>query len=127
MESIRRGVFETNSSSTHSLTMCSESEYDKWKKGELFFDRWSDEFVEKEVVEKEIEKMKKDFEEEYKDREWEDDDEKQEYLEEYLNEDKQYYSYDEFWNEIEYETFVQKYKTKSGEIVIGFGYYGTDY
>lgn len=31
--SIRRGVFETNSSSTHSLTMCSENEYDKWERG----------------------------------------------------------------------------------------------
>ncbi|WP_313584682.1 hypothetical protein [Lacrimispora sp.] len=26
---IRRGVFETNSSSTHSLTMCSEEEFEK--------------------------------------------------------------------------------------------------
>lgn len=28
---IRRGVFETNSSSCHSLTMCSEKEYEKWE------------------------------------------------------------------------------------------------
>ena len=27
---IRRGVFETNSSSTHSLTMCSEEEFEAW-------------------------------------------------------------------------------------------------
>ena len=26
---IRRGVFETNSSSVHSLTMCMESDYDR--------------------------------------------------------------------------------------------------
>lgn len=31
---IRRGVFETNSSSTHSLTMCSEEEFEQWKNGE---------------------------------------------------------------------------------------------
>lgn len=37
---IRRGVFETNSSSTHSLTMCSEEEFEKWKNGEILFDRW---------------------------------------------------------------------------------------
>ncbi len=30
---IRRGVFETNSSSTHSLTMCSKKEYDEFEKG----------------------------------------------------------------------------------------------
>ena len=29
---IRRGVFETNSSSTHSITMCSNKEYEKWEK-----------------------------------------------------------------------------------------------
>lgn len=32
---VRRGVFETNSSSTHSLSVCSKSDWDKWKAGEL--------------------------------------------------------------------------------------------
>ena len=32
---IRRGVFETNSSSTHSLTMCLKSDYDRWNRGEV--------------------------------------------------------------------------------------------
>lgn len=32
---IRRGTFETNSSSTHSLTMCMKSDYDKWINGEV--------------------------------------------------------------------------------------------
>ena len=40
---IRRGVFETNSSSTHSLTMCSEEEFEQWKNGELLFDEWGSE------------------------------------------------------------------------------------
>lgn len=30
-EVIRRGIFETNSSSVHSITMCSDDEYNKWK------------------------------------------------------------------------------------------------
>ena len=34
---IRKGTFETNSSSTHSLTMCTKEEYDKWIIGELFY------------------------------------------------------------------------------------------
>lgn len=34
---IRRGVFETNSSSVHSITMCSDSEFDRWENGELLF------------------------------------------------------------------------------------------
>lgn len=40
---IRRGVYETNSSSTHSLTMCSEEEFEQWKNGELLFDEWGSE------------------------------------------------------------------------------------
>lgn len=36
MYQIRKGVFETNSSSTHSITFMSESEYDAWKNGEVY-------------------------------------------------------------------------------------------
>ena len=45
MRQIRRNVFETNSSSTHSITMCMKSEFDKWVAGELVWDKWSDELV----------------------------------------------------------------------------------
>ena len=48
MKTIRRNVFETNSSSTHSITMCMESDYEKWKNGELYYLEDSDEFVNKE-------------------------------------------------------------------------------
>lgn len=34
---IRRGLFETNSSSVHSITIVPESEIDKWREGKLFF------------------------------------------------------------------------------------------
>lgn len=37
MKIIRNGVFETNSSSTHSITMCMKSDYEKWKNGELYY------------------------------------------------------------------------------------------
>lgn len=33
---IRRGVFETNSSSTHSLTMMMKSDYERWEKEGLY-------------------------------------------------------------------------------------------
>ena len=33
---IRRGTFETNSSSVHSLTMCMKSDYDRWESDNLF-------------------------------------------------------------------------------------------
>ena len=44
MKLIRRGTFETNSSSTHSITMCKESDFDKWKNGEMYFCQDNGEF-----------------------------------------------------------------------------------
>lgn len=35
---IRRSIFETNSSSTHSITMTTEDLYKKWINGEAYFD-----------------------------------------------------------------------------------------
>lgn len=37
MLQIRRNVFETNSSSTHSLNFATSSEYEKWADGEVLF------------------------------------------------------------------------------------------
>ena len=37
MIQIRKGVFETNSSSTHSLVMAAISEFDKWENGEVYY------------------------------------------------------------------------------------------
>lgn len=34
---IRRGTFETNSSSTHTLTLLAEDQFNKWKTGEVRF------------------------------------------------------------------------------------------
>lgn len=42
---IRAGVFETNSSSTHSLVICSKEEYEKLQKGELFIDYYYDKLI----------------------------------------------------------------------------------
>lgn len=37
MISVRSNVFETNSSSTHSLTICKQSDYDDWKNDKVLF------------------------------------------------------------------------------------------
>ena len=37
MKQIRTGLFETNSSSTHVLTMCSDEEYKDWLDGKLLY------------------------------------------------------------------------------------------
>jgi len=117
---IRRGVFETNSSSTHSLTMCSESEYDKWEKGELLFSVCDKEFYTRDEA---IESLK--------DCSWLNgrvDWNNKDSVDDALC-DEQYYTYEEYQNYVGeyYESFEQSYTTKSGDKVITFGYYGYDY
>ena len=41
---IRFGVFETNSSTTHTLTIVSREDFEAWKNGELIFDECIREF-----------------------------------------------------------------------------------
>lgn len=52
-ETIRLSVFETNSSSTHSLSICSSEEYDKWKKGETVYCPGKEKFKPVEKVDEE--------------------------------------------------------------------------
>lgn len=97
---IRREVFETNSSSVHSLTMCTKSDYDKWKNDELVWSRWGDELVPV------TDKIKRSMD----------------------NGERDYLTYDQFndYDYIEYETFLETFTTPKGETVCGFGYYGHD-
>ena len=127
MKTIRQGCFETNSSSTHSITMCMESDYEKWKNGEMYWHRWNDELVSKEEVEKEMAKLREEFIADNPGFD-ENNEEWKEKLEQYINEDKMYYTYEEFndYDYIEYETFVDTFETPQGEKVVSFGYYGQD-
>ena len=128
MKTVRLGTFETNSSSTHSITMCMESDYEKWKNGEMYWHRWNDELVSKEEVEKEMAKLREEFIADNPDFD-ENNEEWKEKLEQYINEDKTYYTYEEFndYDYIEYETYVDKYNTPNGDTVVAFGYYGANY
>ena len=49
MVKIRQGTFETNSSSTHSIVICNQEEYDKLQNNELFV-KYSGGIVEREKV-----------------------------------------------------------------------------
>lgn len=88
---IRRGVYETNSSSSHSITMCSEEEFEKWKDGKLLFDSWKEEFVDvvnlsnnqKEDARKEYESKKNEFSKDWKDLS---ESAKEKYYEKYIKE-----------------------------------------
>ena len=96
MRQIRRGLFETNSSSTHSLTMCDKDTYERWKNGELLFDIAFKEFVENEGQIVNCRESR------------------------YCT----YEGYDEYVNRIFLKPFKQGYTTPKGESVVAFGYYG---
>lgn len=112
---IRRGVFETNSSSTHSITMCSEKEYEKFKNGESYIN-WDDSFVTKEEIIEDIRKEGCDFDNLS-------DEEKDNIIKKYMK-DMELKDYNSYWGDEYLEGYVDSYTTKSGEKVIAFGKYG---
>lgn len=119
---IRRGVFETNSSSVHSITMCSDDEYKRWESGEAYVSDGGDFFTRDEIVQKLKEKKSWSTEElRYPNVNWDDEDEVNE-----LIEDNDYKTYSQYWDDMDYETFDDSYTTKSGEKIHAFGYYGED-
>lgn len=113
---IRQGVFETNSSSVHSLTMCSKAEYEKWKNGEVLFYKWDDEFYTRDEI---IEKLKNKTW--LSDTNWDDEDEIND-----IFSDEGIMTWEEFFEEDYFETFCQHHTTPSGDKVVAFGYYGHD-
>jgi len=111
MRQVRLGVFETNSSSTHSLTICSLEEFEDFQMG-ITVKNYDGEFV---SIEEAIKLVTEDGG--LKGDEHEDD------LDNILRE----YDYENFLQATgndEYEGFSSEYKTKSGEVVVAFGYYG---
>ena len=134
---IRRGVFETNSSSVHSLTMCSSDEFDKWVRGEVMFDTYNHKLVD---IKPEItEQDKRNAEAYYKEskkyywKEWNQlsEEETYEWYIKYMNDyekfdSDRYNTYEEFFDNEYYETYHQPYTTPNGEKVVAFGYYGHD-
>ena len=130
---IRRGVYETNSSRSHSITMCSEEEFEKWKDGKLLFDSWKEEFVDvvnlsnnqKEDARKEYESKKNEFSKDWKDLS---ESAKEKYYENYIKEHdlivEECKTYNDYMNDYELESFIDKYTTKNGEKVVAFGKYG---
>lgn len=131
---IRRGVFETNSSSTHSLVMCSEEEFEAWKRGETLFQEWrSENFVsanklsdyDKKKASEDYDDNKGDFQKDWKDLS---DEAKQKQYIQYAKEhdiiDEYAKTYEQYMNEGDLETFVQRYTSKNGDEIVAFGKYG---
>ena len=134
MENIRRSVFETNSSSTHSLTMCTSDMYEKWKNKEVLFHRYDRTFkTRNEIIamakaqrEEAINKQKSGKELYWSDRRYIQATTDADLIELLFNEDSEWYTYDRFWEEIDMETFEDIFTTEKGETIIAFGYFGYD-
>lgn len=129
MRQIRRGVFETNSSSVHSITMCMEDKFEKFRKGMLwrfsdyFYDDYDlhieadqDGFVSPDQVRKALASCK-DYQG----------------PDPYELSDAEIFEICDGWFESystlghnEFETFEDKFTTPNGETVVAFGFYGHD-
>lgn len=133
MIKIRYGVFETNSSSVHSLIMCSDNEYQKFVDNELLYDLWNEELI---TYNKALDKLYKNvkFDTDFKYHFNLPDDFSRDKLndfslgelEYYLASEASIYTCNYFFNELEYNTYEDTYRTIHGEIVHAFGYYGHD-
>ena len=128
MKQMRKNVFETNSSSTHSLTMCSATEYDLWQSGKVYLNKnggynsnsiYKDkQFVTREEAIDILTDSKYPPSENLNTLDNED-------LEEYLR-DEEIYTYDIYFDEEYLETYERNYTTASGDTVVAFGKYGYD-
>lgn len=123
MRTIRRCTFETNSSSTHSMTMCSDEEFNKLVSGELYIETWSGEIRSKEEYEKEQAELRKRFEEHYPKptdnvQDWGED------LEDYLRGESEITTFEEYMEDEFLEYYQESYTTPNGEKVWAFGKYG---
>ena len=114
MKSIRRSVFETNSSSTHSITMCSGEDFKAWKKGDVVFE---DSYNGGKFIT--LEKAMKEIKKNYPDLDLTDEDAVREALF-----DSEFRTYENYFEDDELECFTDKFKTKGGEEVIAFGKFG---
>lgn len=155
MKNIRENVFETNSSSVHSLVIVSKDEFDALKNCDLLLDYRTLIPVEKAYQEtmEELAKFEDSMSEEYKAsykttltleafkeqlKKFDCYDltygQREDAASETIENNRQaivaalpedYNTYDTYGGDM-YETFCESYTTKSGDEVVAFGYYGHD-
>ena len=123
MKTIRLRTFETNSSSTHSMVICTEEEYEKWANGELYASRWEDGFKTKEEV---IEEARKEYYEKFDSEGNFIPDDEYETVEEFLNDwHTEWYDLDNWAGDLECDE--NSYTSPSGDkirIICRYGYDG---
>ena len=140
MLQIRNNVFETNSSSTHSLTIVPRSKYDGWvDDNNILFYPEENSFVTYDEAVESVRKIDADYvnsswynplENYYCENDIDDgiaykhiDDVPDELVVPYLAYNG-YYTYKMYDDDYGYEHFYQTYTTESGDEIVAFGYYG---
>ena len=145
---VRQGVFETNSSSTHTLTICSKDDFDKWKHGEIFWldNDWHKLDTNKNfVTPEELEELAEKYNEEQQERiNAGDKFAKVLDIDKVLNERPDYDSWrDSYWDTErssleaytmddwyacngDLETYSQSFTSPSGDEMVSFGAFGYD-
>lgn len=145
---VRQGVFETNSSSTHTLTICTKEDYDAWQHGDKFwldYDWHKLDTDKKFVTPEELEELVKKYNEEQQKR----IDAGDKYakvldIDKVLNERPDYDSYyssywdtersaleaytvDDYWQRnVEFEDYCETFTSPSGDEMVAFGAFGYD-
>ena len=109
---IRRGVFETNSSSTHTMVIMDHDDFTKWFHGDMYWNPETGVFSTPE----EAAELRKTYSEKYK------------YFDGFGRYDDVPITYHEWvGDQGDYlDSFSETHTTKSGDIVKIFGYYGHD-
>lgn len=124
---IRRGVFETNSSTTHSCTIMMEDDYNRWENEELYlFDGYPGTFPEDNrpkhgnlYTKSEVIEFLKAYDKKYNydPSDYEDDD--------IFEDARRCEEFKSFADSNEYlEAYFESFTTPSGETVVAFGEYG---
>lgn len=97
MLQIRQGIFETNSSSCHSICIVKKSDYEKWQNGELVYNDVKSKLVTHD-------EMKLDL------CDWYDEDD--------------FKTFEEYEDDYSFEHYEQFYTSESGDEIVIFGEYG---
>lgn len=121
MKQVRRGLFETNSSSVHSLTIVPKEDYEAWREGKLIYNYYENKLYT-------LEKLEKKYRGKCHYRDGNNS------CEECLEENgcceynfDEIKTFDDYWDSLDFESFEEEYTTKSGDEIVAFGYYGSDY
>ena len=117
MKTIRVGVFETNSSSTHTMVLVGKEDWEKFKEGILLYDKDGGKFVETKTVvpEEMFDELRNALVEDWDEMEGADDVEDR-----YATHSEMECGFDR------YETDEKEFTTKSGDTVVAFSWYGYD-